>query len=312
MNDNLNMSIDADRAREILKQRESQDQNFEHVETDVFKTALMEMEGIEQPDITQYKQQTENTTEIKSPLGRIEINKKERDSIDVGYINIHLENLPTSGLFYPDGTIIQIRSASVKEIRHYSTLDEEITQDIDEKTRNIIKNCCRIKIPTKPGADYRDIIDIDKLYILFAIQELTFPNGENKLQVNSSCTECNTLNKIDFKKNSVDYIVFDPKLKSIYNTEQKCFVLNFKNGSVVKLYMPTIGKTIVLNNYAQNLIRKNIELDIAFLNVSNFLFEDWRVINDKTIKDMDQKSYGWNKDVLSSVVGIIDLIRKGL
>lgn len=308
------MNIDPEKAREILKSRENQ--------VDVFQEALNEMSQNEN-QVTQATITPKTPVPAISPtfddtttsLGRVELSKKRENSdSEVGYFSIQLQNLPTSGMFYPDGTIIQIRSASVKEIRHYSTLEEENPYDIQEKQKNILQNCCRIKMPSKPASDYRDIVDIDRLYILFAIQELTFPNGENKLQIHSKCSECSTLNTIDFKKNSIDYINFDERLKKIYSNEEKCFILKFKNtDEIVKLYMPTIGKSNILFSHIQTKYKNNIEIDVAFINIANFLFSDWRLVNDASIRDMDLKTYKWSdKSMFSSVVGIIDIIRTGI
>lgn len=311
---NEEMNIDPARAREILREREQQD--------DVFQKALREMEQSEQPvsqatvtpkpPIPVMPTHFDDTT---TSLGRVELGRKRENSDNqVGYFTIPTENLPTSGMFYSDGTVIQIRSASVKEIRHYSTLEEESPYDIQEKQKNILQNCCRIKIPGKPGSDYRDIVDIDRLYILFAIQELTFPNGENKLQITSKCTECSTSNTIDFKKNSIDYINFDERLKRIYSNEEKCFILRFKNtDEVIRLYMPTIGKSNILFSHIQNKYKNNVEFDVSFFSIANFLFSDWRLVNDASIREMDMKTYKWtDKSMFSSVVGIIDIIRKGI
>lgn len=307
MNEELNnMNMDSEKAKEILKLREQSSQQI-----DVFDEALKEMQNstntIQQPTVAKIQH-------IPSPLGKVDMGfNRPENEIQTGFITIPLQNLPTSGLFYPEDTAIQIRSASVKEIRHYSTLDEQYPYDIEEKHRTIIKNCCRIRIPDKHGADYRDIADIDRMYILFAIQELTFPNGENKLQITAKCTECSTSNTIDFKKNSIDYLNLDDRLKGIYNQDEKCFILNFKSSDdSIRLYMPTVGKTNILQSFVQNKLKNNVEIDFAFINISNFLFSDWRIVNEKSIREMDQKSFKWSPTVLSAVVGIIDLIRNGV
>jgi len=96
--------------------------------------------------------------------------------------NIPIQNLPSGGIFYPDDTEITVRAASVGEIRHWSTIDESDALDIDDMLNFILEKCLRIK--TKDNAawlSWRDICDVDRMYLIFAIHEQTFPNKENIL-----------------------------------------------------------------------------------------------------------------------------------
>src|SRR5580704_11584274 len=43
---------------------------------------------------------------------------------NLGWKPFPLEGLPSKGMFYLQGTTLEIRSADVGEIRHYSTIDE--------------------------------------------------------------------------------------------------------------------------------------------------------------------------------------------
>ena len=58
-----------------------------------------------------------------------------------------MEYLPSQGLFYPEGTKIQIRAASVKEIRHFSGIDDNDILDIDDKLNGVLDACTRVQIP---------------------------------------------------------------------------------------------------------------------------------------------------------------------
>jgi hypothetical protein len=62
---------------------------------------------------------------------------------DTGWKNLPVEILPSGGIFYPEGTKLAIRSAEVKEIRHFSTIDDD-----DRLDRS---NTCSRTMPVDQG-----------------------------------------------------------------------------------------------------------------------------------------------------------------
>ena len=65
---------------------------------------------------------------------------------EIGWKNVPMESLPSQGMFYDIGTQVAIRAASVAEIRHWSTIDENDLLGIDDMLNFIIEKCCRIKV----------------------------------------------------------------------------------------------------------------------------------------------------------------------
>ena len=66
----------------------------------------------------------------KFPHQRTEEQKSLGDNL--GYQTIPIKDLPTQGLFYPEGTEIKIRAANVGEIRHWSTISETDLSALDD------------------------------------------------------------------------------------------------------------------------------------------------------------------------------------
>ena len=107
---------------------------------------------------------------------------------DSHWKNVPLENLPSRGLFYPDDAEITIKAASVSEIRQWSTIDENDKLDVDDNLNFIIEKCCRLKIKGgKSWLTWRDISELDRLALVFLIQELSFPDDQNSLFVKFTC-----------------------------------------------------------------------------------------------------------------------------
>jgi hypothetical protein len=147
-----------------------------------------------------FAEEAEEVTEVPvveakiTTLGKAEKFKEEEffeDSplaADLGWKNVPVENLPSQGLFYEVGTQVAIRAAGVAEIRHWSTIDENDLLGVDDMLNFIIEKCCRIKVPGKPGT-YKDLKEIDRFSLIFAIRDFTFKNGENKMYVNAADEE---------------------------------------------------------------------------------------------------------------------------
>ena len=118
---------------------------------------------------------------------------------DIGWLNINIENLPSKGSYYPTGTQIAIRAASVSEIRHWSTIDQNDILGMDDMLNYVIEKCCTVKVPGQISS-WKDIKEIDRFYIIFAIREFTFKDGENKIYLPNTGGE-----KVEIKKEMIQY-----------------------------------------------------------------------------------------------------------
>jgi hypothetical protein len=94
-----------------------------------------------------------------------------------GYHEIYAEQFPSKGIFYPDGTRFMIRAAAVKEIRHFSTIDEQNPFSVDEALNEILNGCMQIRVPGRQ-ASFKDLKEEDRIFVIMAIRELTFLKGE--------------------------------------------------------------------------------------------------------------------------------------
>ena len=100
----------------------------------------------------------------------------------MGYLPINLEDLPTRGKFYPNGMKLFIRAATGGEIRHWSQSNEEELLDIDDSLNYILERCLSVKVEGRI-ADYKDLCEIDRFYLILAIRDFTFIDGNNELMI---------------------------------------------------------------------------------------------------------------------------------
>ena len=219
----------------------------------------------------------------------------------IGWQKIPIKDLPTQGLFYPEGTEILIRAAVSAEIRHWSTLNDDDLSAMDDMLNYVIERCAKVKFP-QGVSSWRDIKEVDRFYILLAIRELTFIDGENKLQVKTSETS-----KIDVTKDMIDYIKFDDRLMQYYDETLRNIVMNFKNGKRMMISIPSVGVTNWLKNYINRKRQMNEVIDEDFISYAPFVVTEWRGLNDDTYAKMVLDSHSWTAPEISMLVKIKEI-----
>jgi hypothetical protein len=218
---------------------------------------------------------------------------------EVGWKNLPLSSLPSQGMFYIPGTQLAIRAATVSEIRHWSTIDENDLLSLDDMLNFIIEKCCRIKIPGKPGS-YKDIKEIDRFYLIFAIRDYTFKNGENRLYV-SAFDEDGSEQKVEVTKDTLDYFNPDPKLMNYYRQEDQCFDIAMKNGEKFKIFLPSLGVMSFIKNYIKQKQQANQNFDKTFIKYAPYCFSDWKNLNQNSYDKAVQDSFTWSLSKISVI-----------
>ena len=225
---------------------------------------------------------------------------------DLGWKTVPLENLPSQGFFYESGTQLAIRAATVAEIRHWSTIDENDLLGVDDMLNFIMEKCVRIKVPGKPGT-YKDLKELDRLYLIFAIRDYTFKNGENKLFVTAT-GEDGQDEKIEVTKDIIDYFNPDERLMNYYDRDEQSFKINMKNGEQFKLYMPTLGTMMFIKSYLKSRQQSGQTFDKAFTKYAPFLFADWKTLTQAAYDKAVQDSYSWSIQRISVMDKIVELL----
>ena len=225
---------------------------------------------------------------------------------EIGWDNLKIEELPTQGLFYPAGTKIAIRAATGQEIRHWSTINEDDLSGLDDMLNYIIERCATITFPNQPST-WKDIKEVDRFYILLAIRERTFKNGENKLQVKVSETET-----MEVTKEMIDYIDFNNKLMEYYDPDERLIILKFKNGKNLKITLPSVGVVNWIKHYVQRKTQQQEPFDQDFINFAPFIILDWRMLNDDSYEKIVIDSQGWSTVEVSMLTKVRDIFTEAI
>lgn len=233
-----------------------------------------------------------------------EIKQDLRDA-GLGFIEVSIESLPTKGLFYPIGTRLHVRAASGAEIRHWSMVDENSLQAINDAIDYIIERCARISVPTGT-ISWKDLKEIDKFYIILSIRDFTFPEGNNDLTI--KVTENH---QIKVHKDHIQYIKLGDKIMKYYNEDKRCFTFPVKDPRVktINMYLPSTGVTHWLREYAQKKADNQQKIDMDFLSIAPLLIADYRKLNEHTYLELIQQSMNWGNyewSVISKVKRVIE------
>ena len=257
--------------------------------------------------------QTEKVAQVTS-LGKArKFQEADNDPLlaaEVGWKNIPLENLPSKGMFYEDNTQIAIRAASVSEIRHWSTIDENDLLGTDDMLNFIMDKCCRIKVPGKPGSS-KDLLEIDRFYLIFAVRDYTFKNGENKLMINVSDDD-GIEEKVEITKDLLDYFNPDERLMKYFDNAAKCFKIRMKNGEEFNLYLPTLGIMNFIKSYIKQKQQANKNFDKAFIKYSPFLFPEWKTLTQSSYDRAVQDSLTWSLQKISVLDRLVEILSSSI
>jgi hypothetical protein len=246
----------------------------------------------------------------RKSLGKVHLFEEEKTVIeDIGWIRVKLDSLPSQGIFYPDGTEITIRAAMAAEIRHWSTIDEEDLLSLDDALNRIVDKCCKIRFPRQMG-NFKDLKEIDRFFIVFAIREYTFKKGENALNVSFDCKNCGKQDTRPIVKEMLSYYTPADELQPRFSEEERCFHLRLQNGEEIKLYLPTLGTMSFIKTYLREKAQTKEDYDKAFLRWAPFVFPDWRLLNSASYHKTLQDSYAWSLDKISVVDWFVDKMQK--
>lgn len=223
----------------------------------------------------------------------------------LGWQALDIKSLPSKGLFYPDGTKIFVRAATGGEIKHWSTMNVEKLEEVDEHINYIIEKCCKISIPGNDhmGGNWKDLNDIDRMYILFAIRDFTFPAGNNELMFNVSENK-----QIPILKDNIDFVNLPEELMRYYNEDERCFTLRFKSGKVINLYITTLGVGNWLKNYVYQKQNSREQIDQDFLLYAPLLIKSYRKFSTRAYEEMIEESSHWGVAEWSALSHFRDII----
>lgn len=267
-----------------------------------------------------------NATQSKQPqgssLGQYASSIREQQSTISGandsyWKRVPLENLPSKGMFYAEGSELTIRSADVSEIRQWSTMDESDLLEIDDTLNFILEKCCRFTVNSgSTWLTWRDILEIDRLYVIFLIHEITFPAGQNELHAPFECVDtCSEDSRyaeaVKVRSGMLQLFDLPDEVLQWYSQDNKCFeVVSSKLNETFYLFMPTVGNVERLRKRISEIKNSGATVDKAFIKMAPYLIQDWSKFNRDDYRKLQNDSMGWHINKFTFINKFVDLIRE--
>ena len=226
-------------------------------------------------------------------MSRVSQDKAEKADFHLGDHDVNMETLFSKGRFYPLDTKISIRSAKVAEIRHFSTMVEESLLDIEEKLNGIVKSCARIESPTKK-LSYKDLLEEDRIAIILAIRDLTFPESENKLMLKAE-NSYGVTKDVELATKNLIGTEIPEEIEKYYDAVARCYRVQTRSAGEILMRPPSIGVMETITKYIKEQQEQNKRWDQAFVQILPYIQLDWRGFNTKEVFNQEVAFQGWNE-----------------
>lgn len=256
-------------------------------------------------------EETKPTSLGKASSFQREYGDDDEPALLPGYHEIYANNFPSKGLFYQDGARFFVRAASVKEIRHYSTINEEDPFSIDECLNEIVKSCLMIRFPGKQ-ASFKDLREEDRIFIIMTIRELTFAKGENALKVVKTCEECNHDNEIEINTRAFESTIPPDSIMKYYDPESKTFLVPTKSSGTFTIVPPSIGVMSEVTRFIRRTQEEGKKIDQSFVKLLPYLIQDWRGLNQERIKNLEIEMMQWDTTKYTVFSTLVEWARVGI
>ena len=186
--------------------------------------------------------------------------------------------------------------------------DETDVSAIDDALSYIIERCMKISFPTGQ-ATWKDLKEIDRFYIILAIRDFTFTEGNNELKIKISENK-----DIAVHKDDITFIDISDKMMRYYNTEKRCFTFPVKNPQVgsIDIYMPCVGVTQWLKDYMRKKQQRQEQFDQDFITIAPMLIPDYRKLNDSSYASILRDTMNWGPYEWSLVSKVKSILQEAI
>ena len=258
------------------------------------------------------KEQPKEEPKVTS-LGRAERIDYSKESVEQtelkhGFFAVDIEEFPSKGRFYPRGTKVRIKAATVKDIRTFSALDEDNPYEVDEALVELLSNCVRVSFPDRVGS-WKDILEEDRLNLILSIRQLTFAEGENKISFKVKCESCGTENDMEIINENFQKRELNEKIAKYYSERDKRFNVETKTYGTINIKPPTIGIMRVVNKYIKSLQenKEDIKKALPFLKTVPYMVEEWRGFTIENMGHYRMEFMRWDEKKFLTFTKLVEL-----
>lgn len=233
---------------------------------------------------------------------------------DDKYQEIPLEHLPCAK-FYPNGTHVYIRAATVKEIQAYSVVDNSNRYDVTRKMNALLEKNVRIVNYANETYNYMHLFEIDRLPLIILISRLT-RKDKKVLSKDAKCS-CGLDIKIEYVPQHFKFAEQNADIEACYDSISKTYKLPFITKDI-QIAPSKIGMQVDIYNFVLDKSAKQIEPNVPLMKIIPWTIEWTDTIDLKTMQEietdfenMDDEEFQFLNDAIEmSTLGISELVKK--
>lgn len=226
--------------------------------------------------------------------------RREAVNIGDGWVPIDRSEMGIRSDFYPKEWEFYVKPAPVSAIKNWTAIDETRTDQVNQILTEIVRTSVKISTNGVGVAGWQAINSWDRFWFVLKVREVTFVNGEAKIQFTDSCSECDQ---------EIDYTLTSHGL--FYEFPDEDLIDQYWNGMAwnidpseydvdhepITLYTPTLGKDHAIIDWATAKMRAEQKLDENFIRFLPWLLnrpaKDMQVF-DRQIETLYKQYKGWS------------------
>ncbi len=257
----------------------------------------------QQEKLTEDEQASLDAFKAKTTAKR-QVTLQVSNDVRDGWIPIDRSLLGKRSMFYPEDWEFRIRCATTEAIKNWSSIEEETLPVVNNIINEILRTCVSIYSPSKGSISWKKINSWDKFWFVLKVREFTFSSGEQMIQFEDYCTNCDNALTYTLQSDSLSYdFPDDDVIENHWNSDKMVWEIDpVKYGiqhDVIKLYCPTVGKDQAIIEWLVSQNESGKQIDETFVKflpyMVDFLPNDSTLI-DKKLRECKREFKSWDVD----------------
>jgi hypothetical protein len=171
--------------------------------------------------------------------------------------------------------------------------------------------------PNEGVVSYKDLKHEDRFFLIMAIRDLTFVQGENRIIItpDSKCKNknaCPINSGIELRTGVLSSYNIDQRAMKYYSPLARHFIFPVRKiGKEITMTVPSIGVMDAISAFVIDSKRRGIEIEESFVKIAPFIFEEWRDLDSSKIMQKMRESDDWSKEEFSLYYELCETIKIG-
>lgn len=263
----------------------------------------------EKPDLT--PEEEESLKKFQTGVSRERESLREKQLVTDGWIHIDRSEMGKRSDFYPPSWEFYVKPATVSAIKSWTSVNEEDTRAVHQVLNEIIRTSVKVDGGGEATGGWRAINSWDRFWFVLKVRELTFKQGETKIEFEDQCSECGYPLTFELRSDALHYTFPDDELIDKY-WDGTCWNIDPVEYNVehepIKLYTPTLGVDERIIDWATIQAQAKQNIDENFVRYLMWMLPNPSRDNNVLMRQIDKiyKEYkGWSIEMFSFMDDVI-------